>query len=166
MQLLTIIVYLHVTFQYKKTKFTNKVWPNVFISYKGNDCAVNDFKIAHNIIFTNAKLFKYKMIDSPVCKPCNTDNIEDMEHLFLSCPKIQEIVKLVRNLLIDFMPTGFTEKQLHLYILLSYKLSSCKIIRRRNLDVKTNSEPGLRHTSVRHASFILLILTLANPPGC
>ena len=38
----------------------------------------------HNIAFTNKKLFRFKMIDSPLCAFCQTE-VESPEHLFVHC---------------------------------------------------------------------------------
>ena len=50
------------------------------------DTKVREFqyKILNNIIFTNEKLFRFKMINSPLCVFCQTE-VESMEHLFFYC---------------------------------------------------------------------------------
>ena len=42
------------------------------------------YKVLNNIVFTNEKFFKIKMIDSPQCTFCKND-IEFLEHLFSNC---------------------------------------------------------------------------------
>ena len=42
------------------------------------------YKILNNIIFTNQKLFKLKMIESPLCTFCKRET-ESLEHLFFNC---------------------------------------------------------------------------------
>ena len=42
------------------------------------------YKLLNNIVFTNDKLFKFKMIDSPLCDFCQTE-VESLEHLFFHC---------------------------------------------------------------------------------
>ena len=42
------------------------------------------YKVLNNIVFTNEKLFKIKMTDSPQCTFCKNE-IESLEHLFYSC---------------------------------------------------------------------------------
>ena len=39
------------------------------------------YKILNNIVFTNEKMFRLKMIDSPLCTFCKRE-IESIEHLF------------------------------------------------------------------------------------
>ena len=42
------------------------------------------YTLLNNIIFTNEKLFRFKMIDSPLCTFCQTED-ESPEHLFFHC---------------------------------------------------------------------------------
>ena len=42
------------------------------------------YKLLNNIVFTNEKLFRFKMIDSPLCAFCQTE-VEPPEHLFFHC---------------------------------------------------------------------------------
>ena len=42
------------------------------------------YKILNNIVFTNQKLFKLKMIESPRCTFCKRET-ESLEHLFFNC---------------------------------------------------------------------------------
>jgi len=49
----------------------------------------------HNILFTNDKLFKFKLLDSPLCTFCKTTE-ESINHLFFYC---QETRALWRNLI-------------------------------------------------------------------
>ena len=42
------------------------------------------YKLLNNIVFTTAKLFRFKMIDAPLCAFCQTD-VESPEHLFFHC---------------------------------------------------------------------------------
>ena len=42
------------------------------------------YKLLNNIVFTNDKLFRFKMIDSPLCAFCQTE-VESPEHLFFHC---------------------------------------------------------------------------------
>ena len=46
------------------------------------------FKILSNILFLNAKLFKMKIINSPLCSLCREEN-ETTWHLFSQCKVIQ-----------------------------------------------------------------------------
>ena len=42
------------------------------------------YKILNNIVFTNEKLFRLKMIDSPLCLFCKRE-VESLEHLLFLC---------------------------------------------------------------------------------
>ena len=42
------------------------------------------YNILNNIVFTNQKLFKLKMIESPLCTFCKRET-ESLEHLFFNC---------------------------------------------------------------------------------
>ena len=42
------------------------------------------YKIFNNILYLNEKLFKFKIVDSPLCSLCETEN-ESMLHLFFEC---------------------------------------------------------------------------------
>ena len=42
------------------------------------------YNILNNIVFTNDKLFRFKMIDSPLCAFCR-EEVESLEHLFCLC---------------------------------------------------------------------------------
>jgi len=42
------------------------------------------YKILNNIIFTNQKLFKLKMIESPLCTFCKRET-KSLKHLFFNC---------------------------------------------------------------------------------
>ena len=39
------------------------------------------YKILNNILYFNEKLFKFKVVDSPLCSLCETEN-ESVLHLF------------------------------------------------------------------------------------
>ena len=42
------------------------------------------YKILNNIVFTNEKLFRLKMVDSPLCVFCKGE-VESLEHLRFFC---------------------------------------------------------------------------------
>ena len=46
------------------------------------------YRINHNIYFTNEKLFKIQMVQSPMCSFCRND-IETLRHLFVECLETQ-----------------------------------------------------------------------------
>ena len=51
-----------------------------------HDTKIREFqyKLLNNIVFTNEKLFRFKMINSPLCAFCQTE-VESPEHLFFQC---------------------------------------------------------------------------------
>ena len=71
---------------YPEISFKNR-WNGVDGGIKANIDADLDFKILHNILYTNDRLYKYKMIDSPLCSLCNLE-VETVHHLFIHCPRI------------------------------------------------------------------------------
>ena len=66
------------------------------------------YKLLNRIIFTNDKLFKFKLVDSPSCNFCKT-NEESLEHLLFFC-KITEFFwkevlswpAILNNEIVDF----------------------------------------------------------------
>ena len=48
------------------------------------------FKYLHGILPTKARLYKMKQINSPLCPLCNI--LEDNNHMFLKCKKIQSVL--------------------------------------------------------------------------
>ena len=82
---------IHWTSQFHNLTF-NKRWTNIYGGLKKFHDADIDFKILHNILFTNNKLFIFKMIDSPLCTLCNNEE-ETVFHLFIDCPEINSFWK-------------------------------------------------------------------------
>ena len=62
----------------------SKRWGNIYKMPKNFYDADLDFKIMHNILYTNSKLYRFNMADSPLCSLCKTE-YETAEHLFLNC---------------------------------------------------------------------------------
>ena len=56
------------------------------------------YKVLNNIVFTNEKLFKIKMTDSPQCTFCKNE-IESLEHLFYSCEITRSFWEALRSYL-------------------------------------------------------------------
>ena len=73
------------------------------------DTCTRDFqyKILNRILFTNAKLSKLKLIESPLCTFCGKDE-ETPEHLFVFCQSSRafwkEISSWLRKYGIDTLP--------------------------------------------------------------
>ncbi|KAJ8028516.1 hypothetical protein HOLleu_30774 [Holothuria leucospilota] len=75
-------------------KFTDldlsKRWSNVYKGLNTNYEADLNFKILHNILFTNERLYKFGMIESPLCTLCGTET-ESLFHLFIACPVVNSL---------------------------------------------------------------------------
>ena len=70
------------------------------------------FKINHNILYTNEKLHKVKLSDSPLCTFCNTET-ETLEHLLVDCDKVVSIWRdIIENLLQPFGVTNLTKSEI------------------------------------------------------
>lgn len=65
--------------------------------WKPPDLVELDFKIVHNRIYTNEKLYKIGLSDSPGCTVCNQDN-EDIFHLFIHCTMLQTFHTYFENI--------------------------------------------------------------------
>ena len=53
------------------------------------------YKILNNILYLNEKLFKFKMVDSPLCSLCETEN-ESVPHLFCECAVTSNLLEQFR----------------------------------------------------------------------
>jgi hypothetical protein len=79
------------------------------------------FKINHNIIFTNEKLHRIGIKDNPNCSFCN-NHIETLPHLFVECEKIKDIwEKITIELLPPYGISKLTAENILLGILLKEK---------------------------------------------
>ena len=58
------------------------------------------YKVLNNLVFTNEKLFKIKMIDSPQCTFCKNE-IESLEHLLYSCEITRSFWVALRSWLME-----------------------------------------------------------------
>ena len=52
------------------------------------------YKILNLIVFTNEKLHRFKMVDSPLCAFCNAE-VESLEHLLYFCKSLSVFWKEV-----------------------------------------------------------------------
>ena len=59
------------------------------------------YKVLNNIVFTNEKLFKIKMIDSPQCTFCKNE-IGSLEHLFYNCEVTRSFWVALRSWLMEY----------------------------------------------------------------
>ena len=62
----------------------SKIYSLLFIVTIETKIREFQYKILNNIVFTNEKMFRLKMIDSPLCTFCKRE-IESIEHLFFYC---------------------------------------------------------------------------------
>ena len=70
------------------------------------------FKINHNILYTNEKLYKVKISDTSLCTFCKNE-IETLAHLFAECNKVTKIWKEVtEKLLQPFGVKSLSKKKL------------------------------------------------------
>ena len=69
--------------------FKNR-WSNVYKGLKDFHDSDLDFKLLHNILFTNCKLYIMKLVDSPLCTFCK-DQTETVMHLFVDCRVINPL---------------------------------------------------------------------------
>ena len=126
-----------------------KIYSIPFIATIESKLRAFQFKINHNIFYTNEKLHKmnYKNVSEdgtvtpilPKCTFCEMD-IETLEHLFISCQYVNELwVKLenilnysfsrVEKLLGCFEKTNIRSFDIfnHLTILLKYYIHTCRL---------------------------------------
>ena len=64
------------------------------------------YKLLNRIIFTNVKLFAFKMVDSPMCNFCDVEE-ESLEHLLFTCKVTDLFWKEVLSWLIRNVKEGF-----------------------------------------------------------
>lgn len=60
----------------------------IYTVNKCPDMVELDFKIFHNIIYTNKKLFKMNIIDNDTCCMCKSET-EDLIHMYIRCPSLR-----------------------------------------------------------------------------
>ena len=58
------------------------------------------FKIIHNIYYTNEKLYRIGYSNTPDCTFCN-NNTENLLHIFVECPKVRSLWKKITS---DVLP--------------------------------------------------------------
>ena len=69
------------------------------------------FKINHNILYTNEKLHRIKISESPLCTFCNNET-ETLEHLFVDCDVVANVwQEVLENLLQPFGVTNLTKSE-------------------------------------------------------
>jgi hypothetical protein len=75
------------------------LWKNIFFlpfeTVRETQLQTFQYKIIHRLITCNAKLFKMKLTDSPICSYCHEE--DTIHHFFLFCPKVREFWSLFFN---------------------------------------------------------------------
>ena len=64
----------------------------------GTNLLIFQYKILSNILYLNEKLFKFKIVSSPLCYFCNSKN-ETPVHLFYSCNQTKSLWSKLQGLL-------------------------------------------------------------------
>ncbi|ESO84709.1 hypothetical protein LOTGIDRAFT_176104 [Lottia gigantea] len=124
-----------------------QVWKSV--SMKSSECIDNDFKIVHNIIWNNLKLYNINILDNPCCKLCNDLSDETLLHMIFKCTSIKPLLNMIQDMLEYFSQnTGFTYDQFkywmifgypirkennNVFLILVFSIATISIIRRRTL---------------------------------
>ena len=74
------------------------IWKMVHLKWKTPDIIELDFKLVHNRIFTNEKLYKIGIVDSPLCTVCREES-EDIFHIFFSCRLLQVFHEFMKRII-------------------------------------------------------------------
>ena len=57
-------------------------------------------KVLNNVLYLNEKLFKFKIVSSPLCSFCNSENTENTPiHLFYSCNQTKSLCSKLQELM-------------------------------------------------------------------
>ncbi|KAK6165441.1 hypothetical protein SNE40_022368 [Patella caerulea] len=97
------------------------VWKSVFTINKSSESLDNDYRIVHNIIWTNEKLHNIGKINNPHCKFCDKDSIENLEHMILDCKSVKNLHELILDFIeVFFQSSGFGIDDFHQWLLFGY----------------------------------------------
>lgn len=75
---------------------TTKYAEMIHLSSKMPDMIDLDFRIFHNIIYTNKILQKIGITDTEMCNYCKNE-VEDIVHLFFKCKRVKQFIAFVLN---------------------------------------------------------------------
>ena len=75
-----------------------KIYSLVFSVTLDTSLRVFQYKLLNRIVFTNNKLYKFKIVDSPLCTFCKIEE-ESLEHILFSCKATEVFWKEVLSLL-------------------------------------------------------------------
>ena len=85
------------------------------------------YKILNNILYLNERLFKFRVVDSPLCSLCRLEN-ESVIHLFCTCIKTKKLWKRLQSWTKDVLPcletqmmiVGFWDNKKTEYIIINH----------------------------------------------
>jgi len=98
---------------------------NCFGGLKENFRAELDFFIAHNILYTNEKLYKIGLSDDIRCTFCKKE-IESISHIFVECSANQDLLRLVWDLCQTILSKSIDFDYFMKYILFGYSFNKDK----------------------------------------
>ena len=129
------------------TQYTDQEWENIyklpFLSTIETKLRSFQFKINHNIYYTNEKLYRDKLSDTLLCYFCNQDT-DSILHLFVECPCVEDLWGFLNDFLnnaLNLPPLQVAEKILgvhekinspqydvvnHLTIIVKHFIHMCK----------------------------------------
>ncbi len=97
-----------------------KVWRNILSNYLPADCRDLDFRIAHNVVYTQEKLYKIGKTVDNLCPVCKSET-EDMFHLFTGCSELDSVIGMCKFVFEDVCrDTGFSQHDLVSWLLFGY----------------------------------------------
>ena len=81
------------------------------------------FKLLHNILPTNERLYRLNLKDSQACSLCTSGNSDNLEHAFLECSHNNEINAWLLRLCRNTVPSCSVSDIVHLNLSLSTPLA-------------------------------------------
>ena len=89
--------------------YFEKLFPNKEIEWKckylilhrvtiDTNLRIFQYKVLNNVLYLNEKLFKFKIVSSPLCSFCDSENKTPM-HLFYSCNQTKSLWSKLQELM-------------------------------------------------------------------
>ena len=104
-------------------QLNGEVWRIIFKAcfktIENNNYIWFQYRVIFRILGTQKYLFTTKIADFPTCRLCNNE-VEDLKHLFIECPKSQNLFQELCNWIINMLQIPFDLTPLT--ILLGYTL--------------------------------------------
>ena len=92
-----------------QVQFDQKQWEHIFMipRYSCSDSytGIFQFKILHNILFLNDRLYHFNLSDTKLCSLCGQEN-ETPEHLFSNCNNTKILCNALRDKLKNSIALG------------------------------------------------------------